>query len=48
MKLRTTIMLLTLKTDLYHNRGLTEIMVLNNIIKRIQTTDTGVPKHKDF
>jgi len=42
------IMLLTLKTDLYYNRGLTETMVLNKIIKRIQTTYTGVPKHKIF
>jgi len=43
MKLGMNIMLLTLKTDLYYKRGLAETLVLNKIIKRIQTTDAGVP-----
>jgi len=40
------IMLLTLNTDLYYNRGLTETPVLNKIIKRIQTTHTEEPKQR--
>jgi len=48
MKLSMNIMILTLKTDLYYNRGLTETLALKKIIKWIQTTDTEVPKHKIF